>query len=481
MKSEKGFRISGLSPMRTVSVRFSRLAAVGILPLAVLALTTRGQIRGTGQSAVVEGTVSDSESVPLQDANVSLESADHAHKFVTRSDAQGRYRFEGVPPGSYTLRSSKTGYAEGDHHPLVLAAEESKIVDVHLSKPGLASVAKGAFSAGQFVDEPRFQIAGMADPSNYGGHGSEGALRTKEALAKDTDSLKKEAPTPPGHSSAGEETAEMHRRQGDAAEEEGHSLEAVREYQLAAELEPSEANLFTWGAELLVHRAFEPAIEVFARGQRLFPDSVRMALGLSIATYNQGEIAHGEQLLLRACDINPANPTPYLFMGRLQEGENIEISGWKEKLHRFSLLQPDNAVAHYNYAVALRKQSQTAEESSALETELRRAIALDPKLGAAYLELGRLYAARKDHPAAIAAFEKAIANLALPDEAHYRLAEVYRQMGDATKARQETELYKQTAQQRSQQEQEQRHEIRQFVYTLRGGKPDTPSTDSKPY
>src|SRR5207253_5659990 len=61
------------------------------------------------------------------------------------------------------------------------------------------------------------------------------------------------------------------------------------------------------------------------------PISVRMAVGLSMATYNQGETERSEQQLLRACDINPADPTPYLFMGRLEEGERIEISGWRSE------------------------------------------------------------------------------------------------------------------------------------------------------
>lgn len=464
--------------MKAISVRFSRLAAIGIFLPALLARPTRCQVRGTGQTAVVQGTICDSESFPLKDADVSLESADHALKFLTRSDAQGRYLFQGVPPGSYTLRSRKTGYAEGNQGPFVLSADQPRIVEVRLSKAGAASSAR---QVGQFSDEPHFQIAGIADPNSYGGHGSETARRTKEALAKDTDSLSKETSTPPGSNSpTGGDAAEMHRQKGDAAEKEGHALEAVREYQLAAELAPREANLFAWGAELLLHRAFEPAIEVFAKGQQLFPDSVRMAVGLSIATYSQGETERSEQLLVRACDINPADITPYLFMGRLQEAEGIEISGWRERLHRFSLLEPDNPLAHYYYAVALSNKGQEAAEDSAMEAELQKAIALDPQLGAAYLQLGRLYAARKDNPAAIAALEKAVTNLPLPDEAHYRLAQIYRQMGDSDKARQEIALYRRTSQQRTRQEQEQRREIQQFVYTLGGPKPDAPSKDSKP-
>ena len=105
-------------------------------------------------------------------------------------------------------------------------------------------------------------------------------------------------------------------RLAEAAESEGRPLDAVHEYQRAAELQPNEAHLFAWGADLLLHRAFEPAIEVFTKGHRLYPSSVRMLLGLSVATYDQGAMEEGKKLLLEACDLNPADPAPYLFLGR---------------------------------------------------------------------------------------------------------------------------------------------------------------------
>jgi hypothetical protein len=70
------------------------------------------------------------------------------------------------------------------------------------------------------------------------------------------------------------------------------ALEAVREYQRAAELDATEPNLFNWGAELLMHRAAEPATEVFAKGHRLFPRSTRMLLGLAAAWYARGDYEH---------------------------------------------------------------------------------------------------------------------------------------------------------------------------------------------
>lgn len=90
--------------------------------------------------------------------------------------------------------------------------------------------------------------------------------------------------------------------------------------------------------------------------------------------------------------------------------------------------------------MALSKQNADSPEDSAIEAELKKAIELDAKMGEAYLQLGSLHAAKKDNPAAIAALEKAIENLPLPDEAHYRLAQIYRQMGNVDKARRDFAL-----------------------------------------
>lgn len=359
----------------------------------------------------------------------------------------------------------------------------SDAVDVSLPSHGsvlFAVSAGGKPMSVQFSDEPQFKIAGVVDPTNYGGHGSDAVLRTKEELARETNALKKESRTPAsGTSSTGPEAWELHRRSGDAAESAGHPLEAVREYQLAAEMEPSEQNLFAWAAELLLHRAFAPAVEVFSKAHRQFPESVRIAVGLGIATYDRGETEVGKQTLLAASDIKPADITPYLFMGRLQEGEKTVSPEWAERLRRFTDIDPNNAMAHYSYAVALSKQAPTNADPLAVESELEEALKLEPTLGKANLQLGILLAANKQTAAAIAAFNKAVENLPLPDEAHYRLAQLYRQTGDTEEARKEIALFNETSRQKAKQEEEQRHEIQQFVYTLRQQQTDSP-VDSLP-
>ncbi len=52
-------------------------------------------------------------------------------------------------------------------------------------------------------------------------------------------------------------------------------------------------------------------------------------------------------------------------------------------------------------------------------------------------------------------------------EVHYRLAQVYRRTGDAAKAEAELRIYEQANNEAAQKIERERHEIRQFVYTLR--------------
>jgi tetratricopeptide (TPR) repeat protein len=98
-------------------------------------------------------------------------------------------------------------------------------------------------------------------------------------------------------------------------------------------------------------------------------------------------------------------------------------------------------------------------------------IRLDPKYGAAYLQLGILHSERKDYSRAISDYQQAVqANpqmQTLIEEAHFRLAQAYRQVGDVARAEAELRAYDQIAKESAQEEGRERHEIRQFVYTLR--------------
>jgi len=248
----------------------------------------------------------------------------------------------------------------------------------------------------------------------------------------------------------------------------------VREYQRAAELDPSEAYIFDWGSELLLHHAPEPALDVFANGNRLFPGSVRMLIGLGAAWFARGSYDQAVDRICEASDLNPGDSVPYLFLGKMQLAQSAPSEKGVAKLHRFVTLQPENAQANYFYAVGLwkqRKGSQDAASAAQLESFLRNAIRLDPKFAAAYLQLGILHSEQKDGPRAISDYQKTIEADPQMEEAHYRLAQAYRRVGDAAKAEAELQIYDRIAKESAQKAERERHEIRQFVYTLRDQPP----------
>lgn len=330
------------------------------------------------------------------------------------------------------------------------------------------SLSQGSPSAQpELFDEPQFTVAGVTDTTNLGGHGSNAVVRTKEALAKDVASLG----PPPVAKAAPESPAVAGADVGAGMEEkQGNPLVAVREYQRAAETNPSESNYFNWGAELLVHRAVEPAVEVFNKGAHLFPDSARMRIGLGVAAYAGGSNDQAAQRLCEASDLNPGDPNPYVFLGKIQSAEAESSDGLVQRLERFARLQPENAQANYYYALGLWKRRKDANDSrvaSQIEALLKKSVQIDPALAAAYLQLGVLYAERREFSGAISYYQKAIDANPRLEEAHYRLSQAYKRTGEKKKAEQEVQLYNEISRKKEEEGERERRESRQFVYTLR--------------
>lgn len=310
--------------------------------------------------------------------------------------------------------------------PFVLGTKEARSIDLTLADPP------------PYSDTPSFIVAGVTDGAGRGGHGADPVLHSTEALAKATASL-------------------------GGGEKESDALAAVRAYQRAAEVDPSESHLFDWGAELLTHRAAAQAGEVFSRGNRLFPRSTRMLLGLAVSWYSRGAYDEAKRFFFAAADLNPSDPTPYLFLGQARNSPAGDSEGFQERMERFARLQPDNAWANYYYAVTLRLTAPAKAQSL-----LEKAVRSDPQLGAAWLQLGILFADGNNFPRAISAWRQAIdAGGPAVIEAHYRLAQAYRRAGEPAKARTELELYEQLSKESDRQEERARAAIQEFVFKLR--------------
>ncbi len=443
--------------------------------LVVLPAHSQTQSPQSPATAAIEGVVRNAGGKPVTDVDVSLLDQSGTKSAGTKTGVDGTFVFPALRAGSFTIKAEQVDSHESATRSLELAAAEKKHVDLTFSSQASATAATGrtgsvgpATKKMEFSDQPNFTVAGITDWSNLGLHGSDITARTSETLAKDTAALKSEGPhESPKESSASNsvDAATAHRLAGDRDELSGDPVAAVREYEDAVRLAPSEENYFAWGSELLLHRAAQPAMEVFTRGSELYPKSARMLEGLGAALYASGLYDQAASRLCAASDLNPADPAPYLALGKMQETAADSLPCAEEKLARFANEQPSNALANYYYAVSIWKQQRRAENSTAFpqaEALLQKAVAIDPQFAEAYLQLGILYSAKGDFANAKKALLQAISINPQLGEAHYRLGQVYKRTGEDAKAEQEFAIYKQCEKAEADALEQQRKELRQF-------------------
>lgn len=484
-----------------ISIRF------GVPIFALLACASLfSQTQADGELATLRGIVRDAQGKAVSNAEIRLEAKDSRQVQNARTNAKGEYEISGLADGVYSVSVRASGQASADVASVVLSAQEVKTLDL---------IVRRVDASPEFFDQPQFTVSGVTDTTNLGGHGSDTVVRTRDSLAKETVSLghgertAADASAPATEKSLREaldhepasfyansrlgllllasnrtgeaiaylrrasevqpDAGDIHHALGDAQEKLANSLEAVREYQKAAEITPSEPFLFDWGAELLLHHAPEPAVQVFTKGHDLHPHSARMLMGLGAAWFARGANQQAVQHICEAADLDPTDPTAYRFLGKLLRAETRPSQDEIEKLHRFATLQPNKAEANYYYALALWKSRRDSADSviSQAESRLTNAIHLDPKFALAHLQRGIIHADKRDYANAISDYKRAIEIDPQLEEAHFRLAQAYRQTGNVEKSKQELRIHQQLLQESSQQIDRERHEIRQFVYTLR--------------
>jgi tetratricopeptide (TPR) repeat protein len=390
------------------------------------------------ETGVLTGKILTSQHLPASNSKILIQKQGKQITTVF-ADANGTYRFT-LPGGDYTLR------IESISKPISIVANQATSVNIELP-PNTEQP--------QFFDSPEFTVAGVTDNTYRGGHGSDNILRSSETLTKETASLSQ--PT------AAETSDEPFHLRAELDERSGHPLEAVREFQKAAELNPSERNLFDWGTELLSHRAPKGAAEVYAKGNHLYPQSVRMLLGLATSWYSAGAFEQSQRYFFQAIDINPSDPNPYTFLNKVQSREIVQSAGYRERFARFIKLQPENALANYYYGVSIWEQNHSPNAGEFFS----KAVKLDPHLVPAYLQLGVTYSETGQYSNAIKAYQTCIREDPNLEEAHYRLSEAYRHIGESARAAEESAIYHKLSQQSAAEIERQRRDIQQFVIALK--------------
>ena len=269
-------------------------------------------------------------------------------------------------------------------------------------------------------------------------------------------------------------TAELHNLLAEVEEKDGKFVAAANEYETAAHMEPSESNLFDWGSELLVHRTLDPSVEVFQKATELYPKSARLAVGLGMALYARGNYEDAVKSLLRAADLNPSDPGCYLFLSRAYDSSPSQAEEVTERFRRYAQLQPHNPRALYYYAMSLwkgKRAQQTDQDLTEIAKLLKSSIALDNKFAEAHLQLGNLYSDQKQFAAAIPEYMQALTENPDLADAHYRLGQAYVRTGDKQRAQEQFDVYQELRTHHLAELDQQKAEIRQFVYSAKNASP----------
>jgi tetratricopeptide (TPR) repeat protein len=251
-------------------------------------------------------------------------------------------------------------------------------------------------------------------------------------------------------------------------EESGQYLEAVQNYQRAVELEPtSEQYYFDLGMEYLSHFTFVPAQEVYRVGTQKFPKSARQFLGLAFSHYAVREYADAADAFTAALEIDP--DAPAVFQSWKTVLSFLAPKDWGSLLPRLNRLagaHPQIAQLAFCYGAALfrfefAKGSQGAFDKP--QVLLEKAVRLQADFPEAHLELGSLYAARKQDSKAVEQYLEAIRQDPKSDIAHYRLGQVYREMNQLELAGQELARYQELSRLHEEELKRSRSAIKQFV------------------
>ena len=262
---------------------------------------------------------------------------------------------------------------------------------------------------------------------------------------------------------------------GGLHEESGEYMEAVQSFQRAVELDPNnEQYYFDLGMEYLSHFTFGPAGEVYRVGAQKFPRSSRQFLGLAFSHYAVREYAEAADAFTTALEIDPESPA--VFQAWKTVLSFLATKDWEAqlpRLNRMAVAHPQNAELNFAYGAALFRLEVSKGQEGAFDrpqTFLEKSVQLQPDLPEAHLELGALYAARKQDDKAVVEYLEAIRQDPKSDVAHYRLGQVYRDMNKMELATQELDRYQELSRQHQEELKASRSAVKQFVLS-QGVKP----------
>jgi Flp pilus assembly protein TadD len=198
---------------------------------------------------------------------------------------------------------------------------------------------------------------------------------------------------------------------------------------------------------------------------KAYPKSARMLTALGAALFAGALYDEAAERLCAASDLNPADPEPYTFMGKIEISAPNPLPCIEQKLARYVAQRPADPLANYFYAMALWKQKGQAVDAATfgrVEDLLNTAVRIDARCSDAWLQLGVMQTTRRDYAKAIEFYSKAIEANPQMSEAHYRLGIAYDRVGEKEKAAEQLRMHDQIEKQQAAAVERQRREVKQF-------------------
>ena len=244
-------------------------------------------------------------------------------------------------------------------------------------------------------------------------------------------------------------------------EQSGHLENAIPAMRLAIQRDTkSEVYRLQYGMLLINAMAPKAAVIRLTEAIDLYPDSPRLWLGLGIAHFKAGSNAEAVKSFTHSLKLDPNYAPAYAYLGMA----NVEIGNYKEAVNFYErALTVNNKLGVVNYLLGEVLQNSGETNSARVETNLKRAVELEPSFAAARLALGKFYFRSGRLTQAQSELETVIKLNPELAGAYYQLGLVYTRLKRTAEAQATMATFKRMNESRRTQE---REDVREIVRRL---------------
>jgi tetratricopeptide (TPR) repeat protein len=258
---------------------------------------------------------------------------------------------------------------------------------------------------------------------------------------------------------------------GDIQEKRGDALAAVHSYQAAVNFEPNvEEHRLALATELLKHQTFDAAIVVLEQAEGLFPHSVRVRVLLALTYYFVDRSQDSIRTLLEATKLDTTDVLATRYLGEITlQDSAVPDPAAVTQICAFADAHPASESTDALCGGVLLRVAEDNSDSSRRQEILRRlrhAVAIAPGDPVAACQLGKALEWSERWQEARTQMEKCVRLDPDSPESHYRLARIYRRLGLATLAAEQTTAQQQAAKRQTDESNRRTNAITRFLVLL---------------